>query len=219
MKRWRCAAATMIVLVGLCVAFAAAATSFQIASELPPDNHILRIILIVSGVVVAIAGFAKGMHWLFFRPAIEVLEAKQKTLIEEQHMALKDFLRDEIAALGRGFEGLMDRHTDSSDPHPDASRRMHGELERADVEILREVKASQRTLARLVKAHNAAMSTERRGMPLPGCFGPRDPSDSPYPRRSTDPPDFDANVAGPGGSSLRGRRALSPLVTEDEEEP
>lgn len=225
MKKWRHASATLIVLVGLSVPFTAAAASFQIAAGLPPDNHLMRVILIVTGIVVALFGFAKGMNWLFWRPAIEILEAKQKALIETHHLELKDFLRGEIARLGEGFQGIMDRHTDSGDPHPDASKRMHGELERSDAEILEEVRAlregqraTQKTLAKLVRAHNAAMSTERRGGLPPGCYAARDPADSPYPRRSTDPEEFDANVAGPGGTSLRGKHALNPIVIEEEEE-
>ena len=219
MKKWRHASATLIVLVGLLIPFTAAAASFQIAAQLPPDNHLMRVILVVCGVVVAIFGFAKGMNWLFVRPALEAWEALQVKAITEQNAANKEFLRDAIAELGKGFDLLMERHILSGDPHPSASKRMHGELERADVEILTELRdlrneqrASQKTLGRLVRAHNAAMSMERRESGTPVCLAARDPSDSPFPRRETDDPDADF-------SKKRGHHAVDRMVVvEDDEE-
>lgn len=210
MRKWRCAAATMVMMAVLSAISAAAATSLQMAAELPPDNHLIRIALVVTAIITVIFAFAKGLNWLFVRPGLVAWEATQEALIEKQNAAMKVFLNEAVVELGRGFEALMDRHIDSGDPHPDASKRMHGDLERADMEILAELKETKRILHRLVRAHNAAMLDDRLGG---GATLPRDPADSPYPARDTD--EVGSNHTGERGK----HKPESLLVNEEENEP
>lgn len=203
----RCFAATTIAMSILVIPFAMSAAALQVAAELPPDGHIVQIILTVSAVIVAIFGFAKGMNWLFVKPSLDAWQATQEAVLAKQNVAMREFFSAALMDINKGFEGLMARHIDSADPHPNASTRMHGELERADEEILRELHDAKKILHQLVRAHNAAMLEEHPR----GCtVAPRDPSDSPYPARETDPPGSDH-------TDKRGRHKVETLLVEEEE--
>lgn len=207
MQRWRCFSASMIVMALMAVPFAMSAAALQVANGLPPDGHVVRIILTVSALIVAIFGFAKGMNWLFVKPSLDAWKATQEAIIEKQNAAMRVFMSEAIMEITHGFDGLMERHILASDPHPDASKRMHGALERADGEILKELAETKRILRKLVRAHNTAMQEEH---PVGCVLTPRDPADSPYPTRSTDDP-------GPNHTAERGKHKAESLLVEDEE--
>lgn len=200
-ERWRCFARTTIVAIGVALMMTASVASASLLTGILPPiaGEAMTILAWVFTVIMALLGFAAAFNRLLVLP-----------VIERQHEANKAWLKEVIAELGKGFEGLvrteMTRHIEADEPHPRASDRMHGPLRRADEEMLRDIRVIRRRLAHLTRAHNVAMQMER-GVAVATCGGGREP------RRENDPPDADFSKRPP----LPSLDAL--IIPDDQEEP
>lgn len=211
MMRWRCFARTTIIVVGVACAFTASAAGFLLGGgviDLSALGEAGRILAWMFAVVMGLFGFATAFNKLLVMPVIAQMRAEQKELISLG-----------LIEIAKGFESLIDRHITANDPHPTASDRMHEPLYEADQQILRELadmkrlrEIDSRRLNALVRAHNAAMTTQQAAIDSLGCMAHRDPHKTPFPRRDSDPDGSDF-------SDLRGHARKDPMIVDEEDEP
>lgn len=210
MRRWRCVARTLILVVLFASSLTASAASIAFGLGILPDvaSEAMKILAWVVGIIIGFLLLVSAAVKLMVTPTVEAFNAQNK-----------QWLSEAVAELGRGFDALMDRHVTANDPHPTASDRMHEPLYAADQQILRELADMRRLrdsdskkLHALVKAHNMAMTTQQAAIDALGCMAHRDPHKTPFPRRETDPDGTDF-------SDLRGHARKDPMVVEEEEEP
>lgn len=168
MRRWRQLARLLIAstlfslpIMGLTYTVTANATSLAQLSkgEVFAPGSGGHILMMVFGVIMGLFTFAAAFNKLLVVPLIDQMAAQHKVFISET-----------LTEIGKGFEALMLRHINAHDPHPDASDRMHGELEDQIEKVGRELE----DFVEWCKRHRCGT-------------GPRDPKESPFPKRETDP--------------------------------
>ena len=207
MRRMRCFARVLVVLGLVVAALSASAGTLMLIGpvtlfEPGTAGHILAM---TFAAIMGLFAFAKAFNAMLVQPIMDKMEAQQKAMIAAGLIALKE-----------SFAELLDHHVAANDPHPKASDRMHVPLYEADQKILsavaelrqRQEKDSKR-LGRLIAAHNATMAEEHAGF----CVATehRNPKDTPYPRRESDPEDADFTEA-------RGRTKPDPRIVENGED-
>lgn len=223
MLRWR-SFARMTIGCGLATfALSAGAASFSLAFSSGPNlsGEAFRLAAWAVGLIVGFLGLIALIVKLIINPIIERSHASNKEWLAERVAENKEWLREAIGELGNGFDGLMQRHADAADPHPSASDRMHEPLREADEKILAALEdlrrlreADAKRLMKLVAAHNAAVKGQQQAIDAIGCMAHRDPARSPFVRRATDPPEFDAT-----SPRIRGHVIHNDAIVDEEEDP
>lgn len=185
MIRMRCAARILLVAVlsGSGMAVAGGATLFLIGGADRFLHDAGKILGAIFAVIMGLFAFAKAYNTLFIEPVLAKMDAKQDGMIAGGLVKLKE-----------SFHDLITQHVNAHDPHPSASDRMHEPLVEADRKILAalaELRALRekdaKRLGQLIHAHNVTMGAQRKTIDAIACIGHRNPAQSPYPRRATDP--------------------------------